>query len=244
MSDRPDIAALTAPMPADRRAVGEAIATRHSVRGFLPTPIPRETVAAILALAARAPSGSNVQPWKVYVCTGPVREAVVTATLKAQAEEPEQHTSAYDYYLQTWREPYLARRRTTGWGLYGTLGIEKGNKAAIQRQVARNFEFFGAPVGLFFTLEHDMQKGAWLDCGMFIQTIMIAARGFGLDTCAQQAWASFHRVVKPILAIPVHEVLVCGMALGHSDPEAPANSFWTGREPVDSFTSFKGFDGA
>lgn len=242
MSWKPDIEALVAPLPADGRSIGMAIAGRRSVRGFLPTPVPAETVKALLTLAARSPSGSNVQPWKVYVCAGTARDAVVATVLDAARRGGDEHRSAYPYYPEPWREPYLGRRRATGWGLYGHLGIGKGDREAAARQAARNYEFFGAPVGLFFTLDADMQPGAYLDLGMLMQTIMIAARGFGLETCPQQAWARYHKLIKPILDIPETEVLVAGMALGHIDPDAPANGFWTDREPVEGFASFRGFE--
>lgn len=237
-----DITALVTPLPDDAKAVGQAIATRHSVRGFKPDPVPRTTVEAILALAARAPSGSNIQPWHVYVCAGVKRDAVVNATLHAFDTEPDQHTEPYRYYPREWREPYIGRRRATGWGLYGTLGIEKGDKAAMRAQARKNYAFFGAPVGLFFAMDTDMELGSWLDCGMFIQTVMIAARGFGLDTCPQQAWAHYHTVVAPIVGIPDSQILMCGMALGWADPDHPANTFWTPREPVSNFCTFDGFD--
>lgn len=241
MTDPIDIEALAAPLEGDHRAVARAIATRRSVRGFKPDPVPRATVEAILALAARAPSGSNIQPWKVYACTGARRDAIVAAVHHAFETEPEAHTEPYRYYPKEWREPYISRRRATGWGLYGTLGITKGEKDRMRAQQGRNFEFFGAPVGLFFTMDHDMERGSWLDTGMFIQTVMIAARAFGLDTCPQQAWSHYHRIVCPLLAIPDNEILVCGMSLGYIDDSHPANRFWTGREPVEEFTSFQGF---
>jgi len=236
-----EIANLIARTPPDARATAEAIATRRSVRGFLPTPVPRETVATIIELAGRAPSGSNIQPWRVYACAGTVRDDIVAAVLKAHRTEPEQHREAYRYYPVDWREPYLARRRATGWGLYGTLGIAKGDKAAMAEQHAQNFTMFGAPVGLFVTLDPDMERGSWLDCGMFVQTLMIAARAFGLDTCAQAAWCRYHAVIKPQLSIPEPEILVCGVGLGHADPSARANAFWTTREPVSRYATFAGF---
>ena len=241
MTNKPDIDALTKECATGKRAVGEAIASRRSVRGFLPTPVPRETLESVLALAARAPSGSNIQPWKVYACAGSKRDEVVAAVLQASETEPDAHTEPYRYYPREWREPYIGRRRATGWGLYGTLGIQKGDKERMRQQASKNFTFFGAPVGLFFTLETDMEKGSWLDCGMFIQTVMIAARAFDLDTCPQQAWSHYHRAVCPIMGIPDSEILVCGMSIGWIDEAEPANEFWTGREPVHGFAQFEGF---
>lgn len=241
MPAKPDMTALTAACSPNQKPVIEAIASRHSVRGFKPEPVPRETVEAILKLASRAPSGSNVQPWKVYACTGSARDEVVSAVTHAFETESDQHGEPYHYYPRQWREPYLARRRATGFGLYGTLGIEKGDKEAMHAQLARNYSFFGAPVGLFFTIENDMEQGSWLDLGMFIQTVMIAARAFDLHTCPQQAWSRFHKVISPLMGIPDNEILVCGMALGNIDGSEPANEFWTEREPVEMFARFKGF---
>lgn len=242
MAGPPDLEQLTALMPDDEKAVGLAIATRRSVRGFKPDPVPRETVEAILQLAARAPSGSNIQPWRVHVCAGSARDDIVRAVLSALATEPDAQTAQYQYYPRTWRSPYIDRRRATGWGLYGTLGIAKGDRQATAAQHAKNYTFFEAPVGLFFTIEPDMELGSWLDYGMFLQSIMVAARGFGLDTCPQQAWSRFHKIILPKLGVPSDHILVCGMALGWIDPTEPANAFWTDREPVGAFTEMHGFD--
>lgn len=242
MAGPPDFEQLTAAMPEAERPVGQAIATRRSVRGFKPDPVPRATVEAILRLAARAPSGSNIQPWRVHVCAGAMRDDIVATVLDALSREPEAHAPQYQYYPRTWRPPYIDRRRATGWGLYGTLGIAKGDREATAAQHAKNYTFFGAPVGLFFTIEPDLELGSWLDYGMFLQSIMVAARGFGLDTCSQQAWSRFHRVVLPKLGVPEDHILVTGMALGWIDPAEPANAFWTEREPLDAFAAFHGFD--
>ncbi|MET0205245.1 MAG: nitroreductase [Casimicrobiaceae bacterium] len=230
------------PLPDDLspegRAVARALVTRRSVRGFLPTPVPRSTVESILALAARAPSGTNCQPWKVYVCTGAVRDALSRELVDAHFAATGEYTEEYPYYPRNWRDPYLARRRKLGWGLYGLLGIAKGDRAATARQHARNYEFFGAPVGLFFTLDRDLELGSWLDTGMFIDAVMIAARAYGLHTCPQAAFTPFHRIVRRHLAIPDGEILLCGMALGHLDSDAIANRLNTEREPVTGFARF------
>lgn len=241
MPSPPDIDRLTQTMPDAGKPVGEAIATRRSVRGFKPDPVPRETVEAILNLAARAPSGSNIQPWHVHVAAGAVRDQLVARVQTALATEPELHKDQYHYYPREWRSPYIDRRRATGWGLYGTLGIEKGDKAAMAAQAAKNYTFFGAPVGLVFTIEPDMEQGSWLDYGMFLQSVMVAARGFGLDTCPQQAWSKFHKVIFPLLDVPEDHILVCGMALGWIDHSEPANAFWTAREPLANFAKLHGF---
>jgi len=224
-------------LPAD-----EAIATRRSVRAFLPTPVDRDTVEALLALASRSPSGSNIQPWKVRVVAGKARERLSHAILDAiDTKGASEHKREWNYYPVHWREPYLGRRRKIGWDLYGLMGIAKGDFEATERQRRRNYEFFGAPVGLVFTLDEDMQIGSWLDLGIFIGTFMIAARGRGLDTCPQAAFADFHGVIRRELAIPESEIVICGMALGYADPDAPENRLVTERAAPAEFAAFEGF---
>lgn len=218
----------------------DAIAGRRSVRAFTATPVPRATVERILDLAARAPSGSNIQPWRVYAAAGTARDAL-TAELLAAHEAGAPEETEYSYYPAAWREPYLARRRKVGWDLYGALGIGKGDRARMARQHGRNYDLFGAPVGLFFTVERDMTEGSWLDLGMFMQSVMIAARGFGLETCPQAAFCYRHAIVRRHLGIPDGEILASGMALGHADWSAPENGFATEREPAERFTRFLGF---
>jgi nitroreductase len=215
----------------------EAMATRRSIRGFRPDPVPRETIAAILAAAARAPSGSNIQPWHVRVTTG-AEKARLSAALRAAQDAGEKAEREYHYYPREWREPYLARRRATGWGLYALLGIGKGDAARMRAQHARNYDFFGAPAGLFFSMDRDMEVGSWLDCGMFVQNVMLAARGFGLDTCPQAAFCDYHHVLRRELALPEERILVCGMSLGFADPDEPANRLVTAREPLEHFVTF------
>lgn len=221
-------------------AVDAAIVSRRSVRAFLPTPVPRAMVEDILRIAARAPSGSNIQPWKVSVLTGAVLKRLCDAILAvhndpAQASE---HKEEYAYYPRQWTSPYIERRRKIGWDLYGLLGIGKADKQRMHAQHGRNYAFFGAPVGMIFTIERVLDQGSWLDFGMFLQNIMVAARGRGLDTCPQAAFTPFHRVIARELALPETEMLVCGMALGHADPDAVENRLVTEREPVDGFARF------
>lgn len=217
--------------------VFEAMATRRSVRGFLPTPIPRATIEAILGAAARAPSGSNIQPWKVRVTQGAEKARLSTA-LHAAHDAGATVPREYEYYPRRWREPYLARRRKVGWDLYALAGVARGDQAAGHAQRGRNFDFFGAPVGLFFTLDRDLEQGSWLDMGMFIQNVMLAARGHGLDTCAQAAFCDHHDIVRTHLGIPDGEALVCGMSLGWADPDEPTNRLATERAPVAQFATF------
>lgn len=227
-------------IPADGVPVAQALLTRRSVRAFLPAPVAQETVEAILALASRAPSGTNCQPWKVYACAGNIKQTLSEKLVAAHHAEGGEHTQEYRYYPVQWREPYLSRRRKLGWALYGLVGVAKGDRQAMKRQHARNYEFFGAPVGLFFTIDRDMELGSWLDTGMFIENVMIAARAFGLDTCPQAAFIAYHRIITAHLAIPATEMLVCGMSLGVADPHDPANDLTPEREPVSVFTRFLG----
>jgi len=215
----------------------DAIRSRRSIRAFLPTPVGDETVAAILELAARAPSGTNIQPWQVLVLRGEPL-AALTRELHALSLAGDPGTEEFAYYPRQWREPYLSRRRKVGWDLYGTLGIAKGDTERMRQQLARNFLFFDAPVGLIFTIDRDLERGSWLDYGMFLQNIMIAARAFGLDTCPQAAFNAYGAVIARRLAIPDTQMIVCSMALGVADPEAPENTFTTVREPLENFVRF------
>ena len=220
-----------------RDAVRYAITSRRSIRGFLPTPVDPATIADLLAIASRAPSGSNIQPWKVHVLTGPALDrarAALTAAFEAGAPEVRE----YQYYPRKWREPYLQRRRAVGWALYELAGVARGDQVAGQRQRGLNFTFFGAPAVLIFTIDKDMEQGSWLDYGMFLQNVMIAARGFGLDTCPQAAIASYPGELRLELGIPDSEMLVCGMALGIADPDEPTNALLSTREPVEAFSTF------
>jgi len=232
---------LPAGVPPEGVPVARALLSRRSVRGFLPTPVPRATIEGILTLAARAPSGTNCQPWKVYVATGAARDrlsAALMAAHDAQGRGAREHTQEYAYYPDEWRDPYLARRRKLGWDYYGIMGITRGDRAAMHAQHAKNFTFFGAPVELIFTLDRDLAQGGWLDAGMFVQGVMIAARAYGLHTCPQAAVTPFHRVVRGVLPIPDGEVLLCGMALGFIDVAAPENALNTEREAPGAFARF------
>jgi nitroreductase len=224
------------------RTIEEAILSRRSLRAFRPDPVPRETVERILALASRAPSGTNIQPWNVYVVAGAVRERVAQAMHAEFMQHGEEGWKReYEYYPTKWRDPYLARRRKLGWDLYGLLGIGKGEREKTQRQHARNYLFFDAPVGMVVTLERDLPVGAWLDTGMFLQNLMLAARAFGLDTCPQAAIASAHTVLRRELQIPEAEMVVCGMSLGYARDGAIENTLVTEREPVAKFARFLGY---
>lgn len=216
--------------------VHEAITSRKSTRAYLPKPIPSEILDELLRIAGTAPSGSNVQPWQVHVVSGPALKRLSAAMLAAhEANEPEQRE--YQYYPINWRSPYIERRRTTGWGLYSLLGIKKGDRAASSRQHGRNYEFFDAPVELVFTIDNDMQTGSWLDYGMFLQNIMIAARGFGLHTCPQAALCNYAHIVKEQLGIGDDQTVVCGIAIGYEDTTEIVNEFQPDRMGLEEFVT-------
>ncbi|WP_298831273.1 nitroreductase [uncultured Piscinibacter sp.] len=222
------------------RAVDDAITSRRAIRAFLPTPVPRGTIEDILRVASRAPSGTNTQPWKVHVLTGAAKERL-SAAIKAAYDDPAeraQHVEQYAYYPTEWRPPYIDRRRKVGWDLYGLLGIGKTDKARMHDQHGRNYRFFDAPVGLIFTIDRVMQQGSWLDYGMFLQNIMVAARARGLDTCPQAAFTQFHRIIEAQLGLAPDEMVVCGMSLGFADPDKVENRLVTEREPMEAFTRF------
>ena len=224
----------------DQRAVDAAITSRRSIRAYLPQPVAREDVAEILRVAARAPSGTNTQPWKVYVLDGERKQQLSSAILALHGD-PEQarlHTEEYAYYPREWVSPFIERRRKVGWDLYALLGLTRDNKAGMAAQHGRNYEFFGAPVGLIFTIDRVMAQGSWLDYGMFLQNIMVAARARGLDTCPQAAFTQYHRVIGQVLGLPENETVVCGMALGVADPAKIENTLITERMPVEEFVKF------
>ncbi|MEM8514726.1 nitroreductase [Massilia sp. MP_M2] len=223
-----------------QEAVDAAITSRRSIRAFLDKPVERDEIARILDVAARAPSGTNTQPWKVYVLTGAARVRLSGAILAVNAD-PEQargHTEEYAYYPREWTSPYIDRRRKVGWDLYSLLGLGRDNKAGMAAQHARNYAFFDAPVGLIFTIDRIMAQGSWLDYGMFLQNIMVAARARGLDTCPQAAFTQYHRIISAELGLAASEMVVCGMALGWADPERIENSLVTEREPSHGFARF------
>jgi nitroreductase len=221
-------------------AIDEAITSRHSIRAFLPTPVPQETVADILRVAARAPSGTNTQPWRARVLTGAAKQRLVDAVMAVWNDPAAlaQHTEEYAYYPVKWVSPYIERRRKVGWDLYGLLKLTREDKAGMHAQHGRNFQFFDAPVGLIFSIDRIMEKGSWLDYGMFLQNIMVAARGRGLDTCPQAAWTQFHKIIAKELQFTENEMLVCGMALGYADHGKIENTLLTERADVGQFAQF------
>lgn len=216
----------------------DAIEGRQSIRSFDPQrPVGKPVIEAILATAARAPSGSNIQPWHVWVVQGALRQRISDACEKRFLAGDEGE-AAYHYYPQEWRQPYLGRRRETGFGLYGLLGINRKDASAVEAYRVRNYRFFDAPVGLFFTIDSDMELGSWLDYGMFLQSIMLAARTHGLETCPQAAFCAYHDSIMPLLGAPDSQMLVCGMSLGYACEDASVNGYRTSRLAVEDYVTF------
>jgi nitroreductase len=232
------------PAVSDPASVDAALLGRMSVRAFLPQPVMRETIEHLLQLASRAPSGTNTQPWKVYVLQGASKQSLVDKVCAAHdaiRDNPAlaaEYQEAYDYYPKQWVSPYIDRRRENGWSLYGLLGIGKGDKDKMHAQHQRNFRFFDAPVGIMVTIDRIMGGGSLVDTGMFLQNLMVAARAHGLDTCPQAAWNGYARIILPHVGAGENEMLVCGLSLGYADPANPVNTFHTPRVPVADFTTW------
>lgn len=224
----------------DVACVDQALASRRSVRAFLPTPVPRATLEEIFTVAARSASGTNIQPWRVHVLTGANKEALSSKVIAAfdEADADAKYRGEFPIYPSEWVSPFIDRRRKVGWELYGLLGIGKGDRERTHRQHARNFRFFDAPVGLIFTIHRSLGYAAWVDYGMFLGNVMTAARARGLHTCPQFAWTQFHTIVAEHLALPPDEKVLVGMALGHEDESAIENTLRTERAPLSEWVSF------
>lgn len=220
----------------------EAIQNRRSIRAFKPDPVPKEIIEKILEISQRAPSGTNTQPWHVHVCTGAVKQAITDDVLALARSGRGGKYEDYNYYPADWKDVHRDRRRGVGWSLYGLLGIAKGDREGAARQSARNFQFFGAPVGLFVTVDSYLGLGSWADAGMYLQTIMLAAKGFGLDTCPQAAWIPYQKPVFEHLGIPSDQSLVSGISLGYANTDAIENTLVSEREALANVVRFRGFD--
>lgn len=219
--------------------VDTVIQGRKSVRAFLPREVPEAEIRQILEVAARAPSGSNTQPWQVYVLQAAAKAELSRRILAAHhGEDSASYAEEYHYYPQQWQSPYLERRRKIGWDLYHLLGLTREDKAGMHAQHGRNFAFFDAPVGLIFTIDRVMEQGSWLDYGMFLQNIMLAAKARGLDTCPQAAFTQYHRIIEDVLDLPGQRMVVCGMALGYADPDKIENSLVSERADISQFCQF------
>ncbi len=225
-------------------AIEEAITSRHSVRAFTSQSVDKAVIEQILSVASRAPSGTNCQPWHVYVVQGQTRDTLVEKVcaihdaMRSDAALVAKYTEEYDYYPQKWVSPYIDRRRENGWGLYGLLNIGKADKDKMHAQAQRNFRYFDAPVALVCTVDKVMGRGSLLDYGMFLENVMLAARGHGLHTCAQAAWNQFSSVVLPHIGAGENEMLVCSIALGYADESAIVNTFHTPRVGLETFTKW------
>jgi nitroreductase len=225
-------------------AVDAAITSRMSVRAFTDQPVDHAAIEHLLQVAGRAPSGTNCQPWRVYVLQGASKTQLVEQVcfahdaIRVKPALAAEYVEEYDYYPQKWVSPYIDRRRENGWGLYGLLGIGKADKDKMHVQHQRNFRFFDAPVGLMFTVDRVLGRGSLLDYGAFLQNIMVAARGHGLHTCPQAAWNGFAKIILPHIGAGPDEMLVCGMSLGYADESALVNAFHTPRVAAQDFTTW------
>ncbi len=221
--------------------VRDAVSSRFSCRAFLSTPVPFSTVREILERAACAPSGGNLQPWLVHALAGTPLEELKARVRARVAEHPRGEGAGYDIYPRDLQDPYRSRRFETGEMLYRAIGVPRDDRAGRLRQYARNWEFFGAPVGLLVSIDRHMGPPQWSDLGMYIQTAMLLAREHGLDTCGLESWTHWDRTAAEFLKIPSAHILFCGIALGYADPDAPINRWRTPRIPLDSFANFRGF---
>ncbi len=221
-------------------SVDEVLERRRSIRAFRPDPVPRELVEEILRVAARAPSGTNIQPWKLHVVAGEARAELEREVLAHRETDPHDVEAEFGRTAKR-KEPYTSRMRKLGKEMYTLLGIPKGDQEANWRQWGRNFQFFGAPVGLILTIDKDLDAMSYLDTGMFVFAIMLAAKARGLDTCAQGAWNNYWSVTRRVLQVPDDRYIVCGLSLGWADEDDPVNTLVSEREPLESFATFHGF---
>lgn len=215
----------------------EAMRDRKSTRAYLDKPVARVTIESILDAARWAPSGVDCQPWQVAVVANETKKRISEALLAARvAKQPE--NPDYAYYPKEWNEPYKSRRKASGLALYQALNISKDDASARLKAWNNNYQFFGAPVGLLFFVDRSLSQGSWVDMGMFIENVMLAARGLGLETCPQASLAEYPDIVRGILNITETHALICGMALGYADTSAPVNRYRTEREQVRNFTTW------
>jgi nitroreductase len=219
--------------------VSEALATRKTIRAFRHDPVPTKTILEIIEKAARAPSGGNLQPWKAYVLNGAARDELVRRTAEERARNPRGEMPEYHIYPPELTEPFATRRFRVGEMMYATMNIPREDKASRLKFFGGNWSFFGAPAGIIFTVDRQMQQGQWSDVGMFLQSIMLLAREYGLDTCPQEAWAVWHRVIREYLSVPQNEMIFCGMAIGYADTTHPVNGLFTERAPLAEYVTVK-----
>jgi nitroreductase len=223
--------------------VDRIIRARFACRAFTGRPVPQQTITDILEVARFAPSGANIQPWRVYVVSGARKDEISCALLRAHEEARDQHTSEYQYYAPQLPEPYLSRRNQFGRLFYGSLDIQQSDTAGRARQTAKNYGFFGAPVGLIVTIDRRLEQGSWLDLGMFIQNVMIAAGARGLQTCPQETFAKYHALLRKLLPILPEEMVVCGMSIGFAEGDCLNKGSLMPKAAVEEFAQFIGFEG-
>ena len=229
-------------MPQNSISVTDAIKSRRSIRAFLDKPVEKSLMEEILKQAARAPSGGNLQPWRVYAISGEVRDQLVNTVSEKQATNPVGDGSEYNIYPPDLSDPYRSRRRDVGNQLYQLIGIPREDKAAKFAQLAKNFQFFGAPVGLIFTFDKQMGLGQHVDLGLYMQNVLLLCKEKGLDTCAQEAWAVWHQTIRDVVGIPQNELVFCGVAVGYADPDEKINELVSERASLKEFAQLKGFD--
>lgn len=223
------------------KTVSEALDTRLTCRAFKSTEIKKEVIFDILDKARRAPSGGNLQPWRVWVVAGePLKSFKEEIQIKA-SKNPRGEGTEYKIYPPNLKDPYEKRRKDVGEGMYSAINVSRDDKVGRIKQFMKNFEFFDAPVALFFAIDREMQEGQWSDLGMFIQSVMLLAREEGLHTAPQEAWAIWYKSVGDFLKIPDELMLFCGMGIGYADPENPINRFRSSRADVNEFSEFIGF---
>jgi nitroreductase len=243
-SGKQEVAAKASPQggSAGREAVDRIITGRFASRCFTSRAVPKQTIEDILDVARFAPSGANIQPWNVYVLGGNEKKEVSRALLEAHEKARDQHKSEYQYYATELPEPYLSRRNQFGRLFYGSLGIEQADLVARAGQTSKNYGFFGAPVGLIITIDRRLQVGSWLDLGMFVQNVMIAAGARGLQTCPQETFSKYHIVLREFLPIPAEQMVVCGVSIGFAEDELVSSDRLMPRVAVSEFTRFIGFE--
>jgi nitroreductase len=220
--------------------IDDALRARRSVRAFKPDPVPHDLIVELLQLASLAPSGTNIQPWKVHVVAGEARQRLEREVLAHRETQPLDDRAEFPRQSKR-KEPYVSRMRKLGKDMYGLIGIPKGDQAANWAQWSRNYKFFDAPVGLIFTIDKELDAMSYLDVGLFMQSLMLAAKARGLDTCAQGAWNAYWTATRRVLAIPEDEYIICGISLGYADEAAPVNALVAEREPLERFVTFHGF---
>jgi nitroreductase len=223
--------------PVQSMKVSEALRTRKTIRAFKPDPVPVTTLKEILTLAARAPSGGNLQPWRIYALHGAARDELVRRVAEKRKTNPMGEAPEYHIYPEQLTEPYRTRRFRVGEMMYATMNIPRESKMARLKFFSGNWEFFGAPCGLIITMDRQMQQGQWADLGMYLQSVMLLAREHGLHTCPQEAWAVFHPVIREYLSIPTNEMVFCGMAIGYADEMAPVNGLESERAPFEEYVT-------